>query len=523
MKRHKLALFLSLIISVWIGSLLPMTSVEAGVSVTEVDQTTFGDKAIWNYLEDSVIVENDVAKFSKDSGQDFRFILRKRMAGESVVIECEMKLVEMEKDKSFILGLGLQGLEATPGSSENVEIAFLNSGGLKVGVSMYDENGKEIVLCAPKNCGISLKQNVTVRAEIDNTNQHFTVSVNGKNICSSNLSNSIAGRVGFLRTGKCEAEISKFKAVTREYARPENTNVYEDFENETWDLSKVAVRPYSASHMAYKYNHYRPGGVQIEEYNGNRVLMMRNQTQTYVSTTYQYSNFELSFDVPYIQRERVYDQNGVVELKPCDGFGVIYGVPAISNDGFNQVEAADKLTFTTLNAGIFSVNHKENGFSLHSDVFRPYWDGDKPFTVKVSVVDGTVTVGIKWTDEKDFKTLGSYVLKGGSPLGHVQFRLRMSGTMAIDNFKVVNLDENPNLIETEFQSGLINTADAEYEPFERIYPEKEEVAQEQADKKGMPFYYWLPLGTSLVGVVLLVTAGMIARRKRKREENKDEK
>lgn len=509
MKLRKRAMLLGLALVTWISSMTPMRSVEAGERVIEINQSTFSDPAVWNNPEDDVLAEEGKLAFTKDCGPDSRFISKSAMNGTSVLVEGSIKLNQIPKGERFIMGFGLKRSEAYAGDQGNVELYFLNDGGIKVGVSAYEEEGEALTISEAKACGVSLKQNAEVKVLLENETR-ISVTVNGKSIFSGELPYACKGRIGFLQSESCKVEISKLMIQCREYDRPENTTVFEDFEGETWDLSQIKVSAYGSRGTGLSGLKKSPGSVGIQEYNGSNVLMLRNcDAQTYFSTQYQYSNFEMTFDVPFIQKENVYDENGAYVWQALEGFAVFFGVPVISDVGFTRNEAFDKIIFNDID-GIYSTKMKKVGFE---EAVAPlcYLEEDKPFSVKVSVVDGDVTVGMKWVNEAEYRTMGSYTISEGSPLGHVQFYLRYNGSMALDNIKVVNLDENPNLVETEFKSGLIDASDAVYEPFERVYVSKETVKEASE----FPRYYLLMPVTAVAGGLLVTVSSLIAKRKKK--------
>ena len=90
--------------------------------------------------------------------------------------------------------------------------------------------------------------------------------------------------------------------------------------------------------------------------------------------------------------------------------------------------------------------------------------------------------------------------------------------MAIDNLIIKNLDENPNLIETEFKSGKVTYKDYDYKPFERVYKEKEDATTDKKDSVNV--WYWsIPVALVLGGIAIAVTAVLTNKKGGKTNEN----
>ena len=94
--------------------------------------------------------------------------------------------------------------------------------------------------------------------------------------------------------------------------------------------------------------------------------------------------------------------------------------------------------------------------------------------------------------------------------------------MAVDNIKITNLDDKPNLIETEYENGVVTFEDAKYEPFERVYKD----VTVDTEKNDSPFSWYLIIpGVALVGVIFVAVCAGIAGRKKTNGKEKvaDEK
>ena len=97
------------------------------------------------------------------------------------------------------------------------------------------------------------------------------------------------------------------------------------------------------------------------------------------------------------------------------------------------------------------------------------------------------------------------------------------GNCAIDNIRITNLDQDPNIIEVEYKSAMIEQDDFDYQTAELVFRE-----EASADKEDVEEFRWkeIVLITVSTCFVILVTSTIISilqrRRIRKMEVNKDE-
>lgn len=476
-------------------TLTPMQA-KAGVSETLLDHSTLegGD---WYNAERDVVAEEGKLIFPESSTEYTRFITKTPAKlnedfDSLVEMSATVKFNQLPKNKSFVFAFGLSNIESVLGEANNVEVTFTNNGGIKLGIIAYDENGTKKTVCSPKSCGLSMKKDAKVSVNIK-TDKTITVSVNGNKFYSDKLPVTGEGRVGFLQTGSCNVEISNLEVVHFDYARPENPNVFEDFEKGAMDVSKLSAYVIDM-HTIF------PRGQVVEEYKGNQVLMFRNLVTAYIGTLYKYSNFEITFDVPYIHSQTEYNEDGSVKKPGQTSFLIDFGSEQADWKEYGWTSAAEAVVFSQ-NA-IYSYNKPQE---LRGEITTDYFSQpDRGFSVKLSAVDGVVTAGMKWMDESEYQTILTYKLTRGMPEGYVHIWATDCGQFAIDNLKVENLDENPNLIETEFQSGKWEEAkDAGYIPAERVYQ------QVKDDKEGRLGYFLIPMIAAGVGIVAVVATGIV--------------
>ena len=510
MKRGKRVAGLALVAMLMMVSLFPATDVEAGVnqSILGADSLT---TSAWNNPEGDVLTENEMLTFPAESTEYTRFIAKNAISAsedftELVNAVATVNFKKLPFGKTFSMAFGLPGIESLSGEAGSVEVVFSNQGGIKLSVVAYDESGNAVTVAAPTACGMSLNKRATVAVSISN-NKEIKVSVNGSRKVSATLPVSGEGRVGFLQTGECAVEVSQINITSYQYDRPENTNVSEDFETGAMDVSKLTAK------LIADMGIY-PGGQRVEDYNGNQVLMFRNTQNAYVSSAYQYSNFELTFDIPFIQGTRKFDEEGRMTESNTQKIVVALGSEQSTFSTWSGWKtAAEAVSFDYYY--VQSENYKDASLLWVDE--SPFAEGGKPFSIKVKAVDGVLTVGWKLLNATSYKEVLSYNLTGGMPAGYISIWAEGQAFFAIDNIKITNLDENPSLVEVAYKSGKMEKPeDAVYTPMERVY------ASEKEETKAVSYWFLLPMGVAVAGGIVLTILVVSGRKKQRKEMEADE-
>ncbi len=483
-----------------ISALTPMET-KAGNSEIKLDGETLATTE-WNNPEGDVIIEEGKIVFPEESTDYTRFIAKKIIKAEEssdrlVTFSATIKLNKLPQGKSFILAFGLSSIESEAGDAGNIEVAFTNDGGIKTGLSVYNEEGTAEVLVAPKSCGMSLGKDAKVEVYIT-TDSNITVTVNNSKIATAELPVNGEGRFGFLQTGECSADVTNIALTHYKYDRPENTNIVEDFENGTLDVSKLTAKMLWTAVSA-------PMGQYVTDYEGNQVLMHVNTGAAYLGTMYQYSNFEMTFDVPYLNVEREYAEDGTLTKSTFDKLMVSIGGEKADWDSLRWELTAEAIVLE--NGTVYSNSNREAYSATISK--NPFEEG-KPFSMQVKMVDSILTIGMKWLEEENFQTVLQYKLQGGTPTGYIHIWAPTAATFAIDNLKITNLDDGANVIETEYKAGKIEVPEGNApEELERVYTEVEE--------EKSTWYLLIP-ASAAVGVVALVVTALATRGKKKAKE-----
>lgn len=486
---------------------IPMAPVQAGLSRTEIDTASCVeeiDEGVWSNPDGDVVGTNGVISFPKESTDASRIISRTTLAFSEyvdVLLDAEFTLdfLTLPKEEHFIFAMGMQSLEGMPGDSGNVELRFSNDGGLKAEVVACSADEETTQIAKSTACG-SVRSGVKVKVQLS-SNQNLEVVVGGKTVCNATLPSKAEGNVGFLQTGSCEVNVKGMKCTFYRYDRPENTNLEEDFEEGIFNSNLLFSRMLTGSKM------------NVEEFNGSNVLMFKNVKIGYIGTKHMYSNFELTFDVVYNQNKDLLDENGQVILAKTWAMGVSFGGDAVEYYGQDYTKATDLIVFSGSTAYSHNTNENYGGTAKK----HPYGaeDCEKPYNLRISVIDGEVTVGVRWLDETAYEDYLTYKLDDVQPgYIHIWSPSGFSSSFAIDNIKLTNKDKDANLIDVEYQSAKIDIPeDFHYEPQGMVYKPAKVVEEESGSN-----YWIIAVVAGGCALALGLTLGVVSIKNRKKKE-----
>ena len=498
---------------VFLSSEVSTLTTFAGYKNVVLGKTSFSNKIdtnLWNCPEDDVVVNNGRLVFANDSTEETRLITtavvrENKRLNELFRASITMKLTALPENEKFSFAFGLPNMEAYQGSKGNVEIAFSNQNGLMVEVLAYAEGDSPAEIIAPTRCG-AVGSNISIEVILMSGGK-LTLKVGNKTLCAAKeLPVSGEGNLGFVQTGNCGAQISDMNLVVYQYDAPENCNI-----EETFDTGAMNTGVFS-SKTIYKSKWY-PQSLSVQEYDGNHALRFERCGLSYIGTNYEYSNFEMMFDVLFLQRSAERDESGNVVEPKQENFVISIGGDSVNHTGYGYTEAADAIVFYA-NSHIANYNGEFEGSDPSHLFGSSEYPSDKAFSVKLSVIDGVVTVGIKWLEEKDYSTVLKYTLSNGTPTGYVHLWSPVLGNMVVDNIKIINKDIEPELIEVEYTcDSFERIADYPYEETELVFRENTE--QEATTEDDFKWYNLIACAT-LSGVVILATGFAIGQiRKRK--------
>ncbi len=508
MKKYLFGLALLVAISA-----IPSIPVKAGYSEIVIDAETSMkslDEALWNNVDGDVTASEGVIIISDESSEDTRIISRdmaviNQQIDQLFEAEFAIDFTSLPTGEKFVFAMGLQSIAANLGQKGNIEVAFSENGGKKVAISAYTEDETEEILLEETSVSGSV---LKVKAALS-TSKELTLSVNGAQLYKGALPVSGEGSIGFLQTGSCGAKIKDYQFITYKYEAPENMDFVEDFETGYFNSNLLLSKLLGDTQ-------YPDCTMEIEDYNGSKVLMFRNVGFGYIATKYAYSNFELTFDVPYIQKENVYNEAGEIIIPNSREMGITFGTEGYDHNSMDGYAMAPEMIGIGSALGGYTfrdrVSHK-TGLSSEYET--------KPFSVRLSVVDMHLTCDIKPEGHDEYINFIDRKLEN-TPTGNIIIWAPSgaSATFAIDNIKVVNKDKDANLIDVEYKSSEIDVPeDFVYEPLELVYnPNATDAEQSNS------FATYLPIVITAGSCVIVWAVAFVVRGKKKgkKEETKDE-
>ena len=427
---------------------------------------------------------------------------------------CDIEFTQLPEGEKFIFGFGLPSVEAYSGECGNVEVEFQNRNGLQVGIKAYDQNGDEHVVAEAKSCGGRVGAKLSVKVVIT-TEKQITVAVNEKEIVRGTLPVTGEGRVGVLQTGNCGARISNLRVKLTQYDRPENPEFIENFEEGIYNANLFTVKHLEGRRL--------PSALCVEEYEGSNVLRFRNTGLSYFGTKYTYSNFELTFDIPYFVRQFVRDEAGNV-LEAPTMFGVSMGDTAkeFANYEYGYAGSTDLVYFES--DYVYSHNQKPVLIQKqYSDMGFFDKNTNEGFSVQIRMVDGHLTVGMKALKEETFQVIAEADYED-MRTGYIKMWTLGDGNVAVDNIQLKNLDVDANVIEVPFKAALIEVTDYDYKEDKLTFmPDvKGEVKQEEGTPLRAIVTYTVIGSLALLASSAVFMLVMIQRKKKKNVEVKED-
>lgn len=500
---------LLLVVLLVISPVIPAQAgtVEKTTNLIENDQLNSTD---WFDAEDASYIEDGKLIIPAEGYGNIR-IISKTLAVEDTTyqtlfaVSAKLQIMDIPENDKFIFAMGLDSIEANSAEPGNIEVEFSNNGGLQIGVTAYDENGEASVLASPKKLGIQPEELFTLSVTAT-TDRKVSVSINNASVISLNGVEGLEGRIGFLQVGKSSAQFTQCTADFSHYDRPENTNIFEDFETEIYNNNLFTTNFISG----VRY----PSYMAVEEFDGNNALHFYNMKLGYFGTKHTYSNFELTFDVPYYLRSNVKDENGNTIEGPTKEFVLSFGDDALDFSGFGYATSTEAISVTSQK--VYGMNHKPEKFRVEHDKMG-YYDPatNEGFSVLLRVVDGHMEFGMKSLDAEEFDIIAEADYEDFRT-GYVKIWSVNEGNFVIDNIKITNLDENANLTDVEFKSAAFVSEDYDYQPPELEFRPQEQIDNDNKNTKSVE---WLPVMiTASASAVLVICSAVISGCLKKRKD-----
>lgn len=481
----------------------------AGASTNTIGADSYKEAlntSVWSNPDADIIAENGTIKFPAESTKYTRLITMAVMekaesAKELAHVTYKQNITSMPEGGRFTLGFGLGSSESMSGDQGQVEVSFIKNGGMKVAIDSYEAAGEAVSVVSAKL--VSLSGNATIDVAVNN-DKTIVVKVNGATVASGKLGFEPIGSVGFFQSGECAVTLSDLSIKSYRYDTPENSNFTEKFDGGSYNTNLL----FSTAHAA----NLVPSTMSVEEYNGEHMMFYENSGLAQIATRQQYSNFEISFDVPFMLRANRMDEMGNITHVKSAWVGVSFGDESMDPGtyGFNY---SPELVYVTSNMQTWSLAKGDQKVGDAGRFKLEQSNADTGFSMKVKVVDAHITVGLKWLDETEFTTVAEYDMADGStPLGYVHIWTCGPGNFGVDNIEMKNLDENPKLVEVEYKASGI-TVPEDWEYTEDFGNEAKTVSA----AGGFSWYYTIPLTAVVMAIVVAISAFAGKHKKNKAE------
>ena len=314
----------------------------------------------------------------------------------------------------------------------------------------------------------SLKNGEATSFAFDATTEgEFTLTVGGSVLLNkTQLNEGAEGYFGLISQGENQIQVSAMSLYGYTYNVPTNVDYVEQFDhNGTYNGNFLVTQA--------KTGALSPSYLAVDK--DSETLRFSNTGEASLTTRFNYSNFELSFDVPFLSRVAKQDENGNFTQLISNWFAIAWGL----NDFEATPGATESLCPWILFEGLpvdTSVAHwdhsvhytnprlilyqkttplkiwpMDNIDGTNFNVWNPSL-GDAGFSIKLTMVDGTIDLYGKFDSSTDYFHLFTYDL-GESTIGYLRLFTWSDGgvsdagmkytslaNFSIDNFSVKNKD-----------------------------------------------------------------------------------
>ncbi len=386
----------------------------------------------------------------------------------------------------FRICSGLSSVGASPTSKGALSIDIEKAYGA-IFLSVHEHYGEEMeTLLLPKQEVASLTMGTKVRFAIDVENAgKITLKIANKTILNgASLLESGTGYFGFVSEGDNKVRISSMEVYGYTYNAPENVPDYlETFDQEPGSYN--ANYFYSSSDASP----VTPSYLAVDKDVG--ALHFSNVSAAQISTKYMYSNFEMEFSIPQLQRLPAYDDDGVLTSPITTGFGIGWGIEdPMSSAGqtwanstwlhFENIAINSEIDHSVPNETprvlVYSARQARHYTTLTSNFFDP--NEKRIPTLKTRLVNGVLDVYIRYDDEEYGDAIFHYDLGetaegylriltlGDSAIPAKGLAYASVSNFSIDDWSIKNLDAEAYRQETSVDyrsNGIEGGKDFQYE------------------------------------------------------------
>lgn len=451
----------------------------------------------WNVIDSAITDEiainlDSTLVVNSEFSEDYPIVMRKKILindyddnfYSDIILDATLKSLELGANGKFGFALGLERYTSSKPGDENTTFVYFEKNGdtLYLGAESYGEGGTATELFK----GASVKTSddtgyIDLSIIVDNKGK-LTVK-NADNVVYQSEKDNEAFAANYAAVavkGSSEslnAVLKSVKLTNTYYDRPENTDI-----NATFDDGGFNVNEWNLISMPYLDTYTNSAYVK-----DGKLFFENCAFNTAFITQYQYSDFDIQFDIDDIRREVV--GNGASKSFPISSFiGVYWGVSdawhkfgsgvtssfplvyiATEIDQTTWDRAIDPQTGKPYPTEIFMLgNGLNNRFSLPDKY--DFWSLDnanKVLQFKVSVTGKKVSAAVRYKGETEWLTVDkngnnmasemSSALTGNvalTTMGNSYYVKDISegascGHFSVDNLLVTNTDDDKNTVTVE--------------------------------------------------------------------------
>ena len=486
-KKFFIILILCVVTALTVPSYARNTAYAGMSDVTVASDASFqGDigKSFW-YYTDGVKGESDSIVFEADSNSSSRILSRTKTEnvgkyGRKIAVEADITLniSRLAENETFMIGFGNRSAAARLGGADSTTVYFVNSkNALLCGVFKTDSEKKRIDIAQgrvfPENM---FGKNVSLQIQIGSEGS-IAVKANGASICSDSSADAyFVGYFGFGQSSSSQTKISHCSVKSGAYDTPETPIASTaDFTKDEFNINEW--------HTVMSPGYFAPSTMNVS----GGALNFVNTGQSSICSKHVYSNFEFTFDMPYLQAKTEYGENGNIIKPHSYWWGISFGCPSYEGWAGNMVTNAHSIGFqpstgydATAEDILTNVSYEQYGsFVTSNQLSGKYnlWDPaneGKIFNFKLSVIDGKMFLSVKYSAEEEWSKIIEAEI-GYTPLGYVGIlaighsaaegvNMAASGmeksitvaNFSLDNLRVENKDQDARIIEVPFKSNRLN-------------------------------------------------------------------
>lgn len=438
----------------------------------------------FNFGLDSSLIINE--SFS----EDYPLVVRKRIQlndssdkfYSDIILDAVIKSVNLGRNTKFGFVFGLDRFTSGKLGDDNTTFIYFtqNSGETLVSAETYTSTGIN-ELFADKKAVTDAEGNLNLSVTIDYKGK-LNVKISGETLYSYEKENEAYAANYCALAVKGESNglgvtIKSVKLTDTYYDRPENTDIVSTFDNDEYNLNEwnLMYTPYLDTYTNTAY------------VNNGKLYFENCAMDSAFVTKYQYSDYEIQFDIDDIRREVV--GNGSTKSFPISSFvGVYWGV----TDAYHKFGAGVTSTFPLVyiaaevdqktwdrklgdDGNVIPVSIFAMGNGLNASFQLPdkydFWsikNADKVLQFKLSVTGRKVCVALRYRGETEWLTtdrngrriemLMDSALTGNvaiTTMGNNYYVKDISegascGHFSVDNVLVTNKDDNKNTVTVDF-------------------------------------------------------------------------